>query len=770
MKRVFFLIVLACAALALLPGCDEVNNDDFGGVFGMVGQPAIGGCQVDVYNALAFESLDSTAGRIANGTSRANGRFSIEIKDDFLGRPLIVVARPGPNALYRDFGAAGNPDVVWDSPREPWVSVVTEWRGGESYVAVNPITTIAFHSLMRLPAEEVGAGDQRFGRSVTEGVQQATAASFGIAVIPSIEGITPPTGSAFEGLETFYLEDGDRNQSYAYVCLQLAIAANDFANTSASATDDALDFYEALFRDAQDGALDGQYFGAAETHLNQIPSLVGRGANGESNLLDWLSTHVLSPAQEDFLNNARDDEGFSPTPTDMLALQAGATGSLRGVRIDSFDVQNYPYSGNVVMTIRGDGLRYSDRFVFRSNDDAGAEFVVDRDSVGVDGEFQFISDTELRMRIPDFAVTTRTVDANLQVASGSDFRVVHFILENQPRVESTSLDVENVLTTDARVTDRTEPLLVGVHLGRVDAGGELTETAYGNNVYSAATDPDGLTPGTNNVYEMRVRVANPGSETVNGVALDLALSAFSQQGGSVDAEFFTGAPAGTTSVVFGNVTAVNMAPGDVTAFDYRVVFIDSAIPANIVEGAAVKFTPVFSGVGATSSANLSTSDVVGFNRSVELGAALQPATSILDALAPPTVPAAVTAGNSFDIRFDLSASPQSGGVMRTFNVTELDVTIMFDGNTTTLRLTDSFFETFGESDLYFTALVLDSTGGKAMPVVLTQTANADAVILTVRTDPSRTGTLTVGFTATGEDVATGTTTTQTSATSNTTIS
>lgn len=769
MKRAFFLIVLVSAALALLPGCDEVNNDDFGGVLGVVGQPAISNCDIDVYDATKFVSLDSTVGRIGNGTSRDSGRFAIDLKDSYLGRPLIVVARPGPNARYRDFGAAGNPDVVWDSPREPWVSVVTEWLGGESYVSVNPITTVAFHSQMRLPAEDVGTGIQRFARSTSTAVQQATAANFGIAVIPSIEGITPPKGSPFEEQSVFYLEDGDRNQSYAYACLQLAIAANDFANTSAG-TDDALDFYEAMFRDAQDGVLDGQYFGVAVPHLNQIPSVVGRGANGESNLLNFISTHALSAAQEDFLNNARDDEGFNPTPTDMIALQAGATGSLRGVRIDSFDVQNFPYSGNVVMTVKGDGFRYSDRFVFRSSNDADSEFIVDRDSVGVDGEFQFMSNSELRLRIPDFATTTRNVPTELQVASGTDFRIVHFILEHRPRVESTSLDVENVLTTDARLTDRTEPLLIGVQLGRVDAGGALTETEYGNNVYSAATDPDGLNPGTDNVYELRVRVANPGSETVNGVALDTALSAFSQLGNPVDVEFFTGAPAGTTSVVFGNITPVDMAPGDVTEFNYRVVFLDSAIPANIAEGAAVKFTPVFSGVGATSSANLSTADVVGFNRSVELGPALQPATSQLDALAPPTVPATVTAGNSFEIRFDLSASPISGGVMRTFNVTEIDVTITFDGNTTTLRLTDSFFETGGESDLYFTTAVLDSTSGKPMPVTLTQTANADAVILTVQTDTSRTGALTVDFTATGKDAATGTTSTQTSATSNTTIS
>lgn len=764
------ILVFAVILLGLLPGCDDVSTDDFGGVLGVVGQPAISNCTVDVYDATQFESLDSMAGRIGTGRTRASGRFAIELKDRYLGRPLIVVARPGPDARYKDFGAPGNPDVVWDSPREPWVSVVTEWLGGEFYVAVNPITTVAFHSQMRLPTQDFGTGLQRFARPVTTGVQLATAANFGIAVTPSLDGITPPKGSAFAAQDVFYLEDEDRNQSYAYVCLQLALAANDFANLTASGSDGALDFYEALFRDAHDGVLDGQYFGAPVPYLNELPAVVGRGAGGESNLLAWISTHVLSAAQEDFLNNNRDDPGFSPAPADMLALQAGATGSLRGVRIDSFDVRNYPYSGNVVMTVRGEGFRFTDRFVFRSGANAKAEFFVDRDSVGVDGEFQFMSNSELRLRIPDFAVTTRSVPPELQVASGTNFRIVQLILENLPRVESSRLDIEHVLTADARVTDRTEPLLIGLELGRVDAAGALTSTTFGNNVYSAAADPDALTPGTDNVYELRARVANPGAETVNGVALDLALSAFTQAGSPVDVEFFTGAPAGTTSVVLGNAAPVNMAPGDVTSFVYRIVFLDSAIPGNISEGAAVRFTPVFSGVGASSSANLSTSDVVGFNRTAELGPALQPATSVLDALAPPTAPAVVTAGDSFDVRFDLSASPQSGGVMRTFRVTSLDVTITFDGETTTLRLSDSFFETGGEAGLGFTALVLDSTGGRPMPVTLTQTAGADAVILTVSTDPTRTGTFTIGFTATGEDVATGTTSTQTSATSNTTIS
>lgn len=756
-------------ALACLAGCDDVKNDSFGGVLGQVGQPAVGGCQVDVYDALTFTALDSTTGRIGQGTTGANGRFSIELPDGYLGHPLIVVARPGSGALYRNFGAAGSPDIVWDAPHHPWVSVLTEWGGGEVNVTVNPITTLGFVSLMRLPGEEFGAGKLRFDREVVEATQAAVAANFGIAVNP-VEGITPPSGSEFEPSDVFYLEDGNRNQSYAYAGLQLAIAANDFASTTASA-DDALDFYDALFRDAEDHVMDGAYFGTPVPYLNQVPTVVGRETDGASSLFTWLATHVLTAQQEAFLNNARGNPGFTPTPTEILAAQDYATGSLRPTRIDDFDVQNYPYSGNVVMTIRGEGLRGTDRFIFRSADDSSAEFIVDRDSVGVDGEFQFLSDTELQMRIPDFATTTRTVPSALQVASGSDFRIVNLILENLPEVTSSNRDVEHLLTADARVTDRTEPLLVSARIGRVDAAGDLQAATYGNNIYDSGTDPAALNPAADDVYELRVRVCNPGPDAVNGTALDFGLSAFSQLGNAVVPDNFGGSAANRALIFEGTLPSANLNPGDVAELAYRFIFLDTAIPADLAVGAAVKFTPVLSGVSAgAGNPTLTTSDVVGFNRTAELGPATPAQTAQLDALAAPTLPGSVTAGSSFDVRFDLSASPRSGGVMQTLDVTALDVTIDFDGNTTLLRLQDSFFETYGESDLYFTGLVLDSTGGEPMPVRLSASLNADALILTVRTDASRTGTFTVSFTATATDVATGTATTQTSGASNVSIS
>lgn len=757
MKKLFLLILCVLAVAA----CDEVQNDDFGGVLGVVGQPAIGGCRVDIYNALKFKSLDSNEGLLKTTTSRASGRFAVELSNGDLGRPLIVVARPGPDAVYRDFGATGNPDVVWDAPHEPWVCVVNDWRGGEFYVAVNPITTMAFHALMRLPAEEVGGGTLRFDTKVVNGVHSAIAANFGIKVNPSIEGVLPPKGSAFEEQGVFYLEDRDRSQSYSYACLQLAIAANDFATLTSG---DALDFYEALFEDAQDAVLDGMNFGTPVDYLNQLPAVVGREAGGASSLMNFISTHALTAVQEDFLNNARDDNGFDPAPAEILAAQADATGALQATRVDSFDVHNYPYSGNVVMTVRGAGFRATDRFGFRSRDDKKAEFFVDRDDVGVDGEFQFHSDTELRMRIPDFATTTRDVPSALQVASGEDFRIVRLFIENLPDLESSKRDLEIQVTDDARVTDRTEPLLISVQIGRVDAALELIESEYGNNVGSA--DPGTLNPATDDVYEVRVRVTNPGPVAVNSFGLDLGLSAFSQLGNPVVADVF-GGTAPNRALIFESVLpTVNLNPGDVAELSYRFMFLDTAIPADLVVGAPVRFTPVLSSGAGTPT----TSDVVGFNRTVELGPAPEAQTAQLDALAPPTLPAAVTAGTSFDIELDFSASPRSGGVMQTLKVMQATLTIVFDGETTVLHLDDSFFEQSGNSGLYFTSLVLGSSNGQAFPVMLTQLANSDSVILTVQTDPTRTGTLTASFATTAVDVATGTETTQASAVSNVTVS
>lgn len=769
--RKTFLTILACVlALVVSTGCDEVQNKDFGGVIGFVGLPPIGNCQVDIYNALSFESLDSNAGLIKTTSTNSAGRFSSQLNDRHLGRPLIIVARPGPDAMYRDFGAPGNPDVVWDDPRRPWVSVLQEWLGGEDYVTVSPITTVAFQSLMHMPVEQVGGGRLRFDVANVSGANRAAGANFGISTDPAGGAILPPSGSAFESQKVSYLEDNDRAQSYAYATLQLALAANDFAANSPDPTDSALDFYDALFRDAQDGVLDGQYFGAPIPHLNQIPAVVGREAGGASSLMNYVSTHSLSAVQENFVTSARDGQGYDTTPGEIATLMADATGSLRRTRIDSFDVRNYPYSGNVVMTIRGEGFRRTDRFVFRSRASSSAEFIVDRDSVGVDGEFQHHSDGELRMRIPDFATTTRSVPPALQVASGSNFRIVRLILENRPRIKSTSSDVEHELTDDARVTDRTEPLLVNAKIGRIDAGGELSHATAGNNIYDAATDPGGLDPALDDVYELRVRVVNPGPDAIDNVGLSLPLSAFRQLGAMVVPDTFGGSATGRAVIFESALPTANLGPGDIARLDYRFVFLDSAVPGDLIEGAPVGFTPVLSGVSqGAGNPTLTTSDVVGFNRTASLAPVDPDATPELDALPVPVLPAAVTAGDEFEIELDLGASPRSGANMRGLDVIAIEVTIDFDGETTVLHLADAFFETPGEAGLKFTRLVRQGTGGRAMPVRLTQVAPAGTIVLTVQTDPSRTGTLTASYTATGIDPATRVVTTQASASDSTTI-
>src|SRR5690606_20123429 len=128
--------------------------------------------------------------------------------------------------------------------------------------------------------------------------------------------------------------------------------------------DRALDFYEAMFRDAQDGVLDGMYFGTPEPFLNTVPSVIGREVDGASRLMRFVATVPLD-ATEQATAGAVNDGNFSPAPTDMLAIQNGATGALRPTLIDSFDVQNFPFSGNVELTIRGQGFRRTDRFVIR---------------------------------------------------------------------------------------------------------------------------------------------------------------------------------------------------------------------------------------------------------------------------------------------------------------------------------------------------------------------------------------------------------------------
>src|SRR5690606_15271491 len=141
------------------------------------------------------------------------------LDEHYLGRPLVLVARPDSRAMYLDFGASGMPAVAFDEPRQPWVAVMTEWLGGEDIVSINPITTVAFHSLMRLPTEQAGPGKLRFDRAITDAVHAATAANFGLRSHLGAENPAPPDGPGFAAPRPFYLEENARSVSYTYAGL-----------------------------------------------------------------------------------------------------------------------------------------------------------------------------------------------------------------------------------------------------------------------------------------------------------------------------------------------------------------------------------------------------------------------------------------------------------------------------------------------------------------------------------------------------------------------
>jgi hypothetical protein len=768
MSRRSLIAILLCLPLLLAFGCDEVDRSSFGGVIGQVGQPAIANCDIEIYDALRFVSLSSTEGRIATGRSTSGGRFKIKLNDKHLGRPLILVARPGPNALYRDFGAPGTPEIAFDAPRQPWVSVLNEWLGGEDVIAINPITTLVFHSLMRLPVSEVGGGKARFDRNYTNAVAAAVAANFGLKNNLSTESLVPPKGPDFVSVDAFYLEESGRHASYTAACLQLAVAANDFVGLTADPNDTALDFYEALARDARDGVIDGQVHGTPDDYLNEVPAVVGIDTDGASLLMRYIAGLPLTTQQQGFAS-AQTDGDFNPNYADMLAIQVDATGSLLPTRVEYFDMINIPYSSDIELTLRGQGFRRTDRFIFRSNDDSKAEFAVDRDSVGIDGEFLFHSATELRLRIPDFDATTKEVPFNLRVPNNADFRIVRLILENKPELTFHKRDVEHILTRDARLTDRTEPLLLHAEIGRVDAAGDLHEAAAGNNVYPGAQDPATLDPSTQDVYELRVRVYNPDADDLNNIGLDLTLSAFQQLGGIVVADLQSGSATGRAVIFPDALAQTTLSTRQQARLDYRFKFLDSAIPLDLAEGAPVRFTPVLAGVDNGSSLTVTTADVVGFNRTVQLSPALADPTAVLDTPAAPVLPATIDAGDEFEIEMTVSSSPRAGGLQRSLAVEWVEITIDFDGETTVLRLTDAFFETPVNSGLVLVGLRRDSTDGLAFPLSLEQIADAETLILTVRTDPARSGALQASFTVHGRDSATETLSTESSGTAAMTV-
>lgn len=769
------LFLVLVVALAALSGCDEVKRKEFAGVLGTVGLPPVAGCEVEVYEASRFASLESAQGRIGQGITDSFGRFSIELSEANLGRPLVVVARPTTGATYLDFGAAGNPLVPFDGSRRPWVAVVRQWLGGESTVAVTPLSTLAFESLMRQPSSEVGPGPLRFDDRAVGSCNLAAASSFALVVDPAENLPAPPLGGPFGSRAVRDQEKGFQNTGYTYALLQLAQAANAFVTATTAPADGALDFYEALFDDARDGLLDASHFGVALPFFTQAgaPAVTGIEVDGSSALLQWISSQTLSPA-DTAIAGASKGGIFAPTVPDLVAGQALSTGTLRPVRVDSYDVQNFPFSGNVELTIRGDGFRHSDAFFIRSNTFTNDYFEVNRNSVGVDGDYLRHSATELRLRLPDFALTTKFVANGLRVATGSDFREVTFELHS--RLETTNASRELVLpfAANARVTNRTDLLLISSQVGRLDASGNLHFSGAGNNLRSAATDPGALVPGVDDVYVLRLRVANPAPDAVNGTGLDLTRSTFTQGAATRIADTFGGAAA-QRAIIFESAAAltsrqVNLLPGGVAQIDYPFVFLDTAVPADLAQGVPVTIDAVLSGVSqGAGMPTVATNDVAGFTRLSALAPSSPAFTAELAPVAAPVAPGAATAGNSFTVAITLTAAPRSGMTMGDGVVEFVDLTLTYNGQTLLLRLSDSFALTQLGTSVTALRCIEQTSGGAAFPRLLSQIAPSTTLVLTLRARAGTSGTLSLSGTAGLRDAASGARTSQAVGVTNVTI-
>lgn len=759
--------LLILLALAALTGCDEVKRKEFTGLLGTVGYPPIAGCTVDIYDASRFESLDSIQGRLTQTTTDFGGRFIVEIGEINLGRPLIIVARPTTGATYLDYGAPGSPLVAFSGNRRPWVSVIRQWQGGEDIVTVSPATTLAFECIMRLPSTEVGQGAQRFDARTVSACNIGVLHTLGIGTDPAEELAAPPLGGPFpiQGLRD--QEKSQRCTAYTYAELQLALAANSFITATTAPADSALDFYEALFDDAQDGVIDGQYYGSPIAFFVQAgaPAITGLEIDGSSRFCQFLASLPLSPTDQAIAGAAQGGQ-FAPPVATILTNQAASTGAIRPPRLDSCDVQNYPFSGNVTLTLRGAGFRHADIFQFKSNANGAAIFEVNLNSALVDGQFLFHSSSELRMRIPDFALTTRFVPNELKVATGADFREVTLSLNSRVDPLTTSREFIMLISNSARVTNRTALLLVSARIGRLDAGLNLDSRPAGNNVNSAATDPAALVPGVNDVYALRLRVANPAPDAVNNTGLNLTSSIFLQNNLARIADTFGGALA-NRAIIFESAAAlvakqVNLAPGGVAEITYPFVFLDTAMPADLSVGVPVSFNCVLSGVSQGAGfPTVNTNDVVGFSRIVSLAPAMPANTPEITALAAPTAPASVTAGNAIAVQFTLGALPRAASPMRDAYVESLDLVITFNGQTINLRLADSFTFTPMAAGLSAVALT-DASGAEGFPRLLTQISPSGTITLTLDTSTGITGPLTLTATARLVDTATGNATSSTS--------
>ncbi|MCF6228691.1 MAG: hypothetical protein L3J82_08555, partial [Planctomycetes bacterium] len=616
--------------------------------------------------------------------------------------------------------------------------------------AVNPLTTMAFHALMNIPVSEIGSGKVRFAKENVDAANTAIASSFGLKSrlpqsMPAAIGI-----SSFPAASNSFLQDNALSTSYAYVCVQLSVAANVFVTAVGSG--DALDFYDALFLDARDGVIDGAEYGVNNTYLASALSITGIETDGSSSLINWLSTQALSAGDEAQINI--DGDGFDPAVTTMIDLQSTSTGAARVQRIDSFDVLNYPYGGATVLTIKGHGFRSTDVFEFQSFDDSGASFEVDRDDATVDGEYQFHSDSELRILIPDFSNTTKAVDGNLQVATGTDFRRIRFRMHSRPGIQKGGRDWFLELTDSAKVTDETDPLLVSALVGRVDAANELSSVPAANAIYPSSQDPAALVAGTDDVYELRVRVANPNVDGINNMTLDLAASTFEQSGNTIVPDVFGGSAANRAIIFESTLPSVTMNAGDVAELVYRFTFLDTAIGPELLAGIPLEISPVLSGVSqGTGAPMVSTVDITGLELTLSIGNADPDQTPELGAIAALTLPASITAGQTFDVEVDLTAAARVGAVKRDLQIVAVTLTLVLDSETVVIRYLGAFEEAVGPAGSTLTGFL--SQNSQAFPIGIKAAQTSEKLIFSFNTDSTRTGTYQVTVQVDAVDTSTG---------------
>jgi hypothetical protein len=485
--------------------------------------------------------------------------------------------------------------------------------------------------------------------------------------------------------------------------------------------------------------------------LNQVPAAVGRSATGVSRLFTFVNASALTPTEQTWAGSARGG-GFDPVPTFMLDLQALATGACRPTRVDSIDVWNMPFSGNLELTVRGAGFRASDWFVIRSLQDGNQVFIVDRISIGVDGVFNHHSDSEWRIRLPDLGVTTKTVGPLLRVATGANFAPARFELLNKPEMDIVARQVQYILSGAVHITNRTEPLLIHASVGRAEVAAFAPATAADCD-YDAATDPAALTPGADRVYELRARVCNPGPDAVNGLTLDPATT-LTQLGNAIVADSFSGAAAGRAFILPDTPATANLNAGDVATLAFRFVWLDTAFPADIAPGAPVIIRPVLSGTSAgAGNPVVSTDNVPVFTSTVSVAPVLSGQTAAINTAAL-SAPATIAQGESIEVEIEVTTMSASATV-RDFIVDSLDLQVSFGGPLATVHVRDSLFSFEMVPGATIEALTADD-GPSALPMLVPGSSQTRTMRLRIRTQPGMTGTILMQADIHGHDAATGT--------------